>query len=258
LIELGFRTINFVVWTALLLVGCVGVYWEILGEDFEKHLDNQAVEFIWQCGTECQIRKWGELKFGAPAVIRYHFLEGKVPAEKMNVSALCDDNLKPMQTGLWGGSISQAAFEQEVVRAMAQWSAVAQVDFVRSESVQDADLLIGFALRNPSFPMSLFSGVTLAGVGFKSAPERTKTFQKNKVSVLCFSEDIRWHDGLGSSVLFSMSSVYPVALHEMGHVLGLAHISYGQSIMRHDSKYMSSGLAKVDIEGVRYLYGARK
>ncbi|KAH6761483.1 hypothetical protein C2S52_018916 [Perilla frutescens var. hirtella] len=127
-----------------------------------------------------------------------------------------------------------------VARAFQKWASVTRFTFARAQNNQNADLVIGFHRRDhgDGYPFDGPNG-TLAHA---FAPTDGRFH---------YDADEQWSDG----AVVNAFDLETVALHEIGHLLGLGHSAVEAAIM-----YSSIGTAQIknlhadDIEGIRTLY----
>ena len=137
----------------------------------------------------------------------------------------------------------KAAFE----RSFSKWASVIPIKFVETEDVDFADIKIGFYNGDHGDGES-FDGV-LGVLAHAFSPENGR-FHLDAAE--------RWtidFDKEDSSVAIDLESV---ALHEIGHLLGLAHSNVKESVMYPSLKPREQKLKLKfdDIKGVQYLYGS--
>ncbi len=136
---------------------------------------------------------------------------------------------------------SFADFEASAAAALDTWANVAQLDFQFTASAADADLL--------------FSAASLPGT---QVGEALTTFFETGVvdqvteAVVTFDADRAWSPFGEAGVNF-----FNVALHEVGHTLGLDHPNDPAEVMYafYDSDDTAS-LGPGDIEGIQFIYGS--
>ncbi|XP_058192914.1 metalloendoproteinase 2-MMP [Rhododendron vialii] len=134
-------------------------------------------------------------------------------------------------------------------RAFQKWSAVIPLTFTETSSYGVADIRIGFYSgdHNDGEP---FDGV-LGTLAHAFSPPS---------GVLHFDGDENWvvEGDVAASAVVSAVDLESVAVHELGHVLGLGHSSEREAIMY---PTISTGTRKVDlagddVEGIQSLYGS--
>ncbi|VVB12068.1 unnamed protein product [Arabis nemorensis] len=136
-------------------------------------------------------------------------------------------------------------------RAFTRWSEVTPLNFTRSESILRADIVIGF-----------FAGEHGDGEPFDGAMGTLAHASSPPTGMFHLDGDEDWliSEGEISRGILPVTSVVDlesVAVHEIGHLLGLGHSSVENAIMY---PAIAGGdrkveLAKDDIEGIQHLYG---
>lgn len=134
-------------------------------------------------------------------------------------------------------------------RAFSRWSEVTQLNFTQIESYRNADIRIAFA-----------SGEHGDGEPFDGELGTLAHAFSPPSGFFHLDNDENWVIEGDSSQLFSFTAVdlESVAVHEIGHLLGLGHSSVEESIMY---PTISAGTRRVqlhndDIEGIQTLYGS--
>ncbi|KAL9860514.1 Metalloendoproteinase 5-MMP [Arabidopsis thaliana] len=132
-----------------------------------------------------------------------------------------------------------------------RWAEVTPLNFTRSESILRADIVIGF-----------FSGEHGDGEPFDGAMGTLAHASSPPTGMLHLDGDEDWlisNSEISRRILpvTSVVDLESVAVHEIGHLLGLGHSSVEDAIM---FPAISGGdrkveLAKDDIEGIQHLYG---
>jgi hypothetical protein len=148
-------------------------------------------------------------------------------------------------------SFSQKATTQaqqaEVFRALREWSGVIQVDFVEGNdpsAPRTIGILWGRGAHGDGFPFD-GAGRVLAHT-FYPAPPNSEPIAGD----LHFDEDENWQVGRDIDI-------YSVALHELGHALGLGHSDVPGSVM-YAYYRRAEQLTAEDIGAARGLYAARE
>ncbi|KAI3700804.1 hypothetical protein L2E82_45442 [Cichorium intybus] len=141
------------------------------------------------------------------------------------------------------GPLFPARFIPPVDRAFGRWDAASQYfTFSRATSYQVADLKVTFQ-RVDHRDGSPFNGSGGVLAHAFSPPDGR----------VHFDADERWAIGAVPNA-FDMESV---AIHEIGHLLGLGHSQFQSAIMWSSfSSGVTKGLSSDDIQGLRALYGA--
>lgn len=119
--------------------------------------------------------------------------------------------------------------------ALSAWESVAAVDFEQVAS--GADFTVGAAPIDPTYAGVASYGPSLPGLN--SLTSASITFNSNYI----------WSDNGG----FGTTDFYAVALHEIGHVLGLDHPDDPTQVMN-DVIYVDE-LGAGDIAGIQFIYG---
>ncbi|HTI85964.1 MAG TPA: matrixin family metalloprotease [Alphaproteobacteria bacterium] len=141
-------------------------------------------------------------------------------------------------TGL--SDVLYTGFVNDLRAAFAQWSAVANIDFI-----QVADQ--GGAVGTNSFPDIRISGIPIDGPSNVLA----FTFYPNQGAI---SGDVFLDTG--DRAFYNSHSLFLVATHELGHAIGLEHSTTTASIMYPYYNSSLTGLMPDDIAGAQAIYGA--
>ncbi|XP_057469449.1 metalloendoproteinase 2-MMP-like [Actinidia eriantha] len=162
-------------------------------------------------------------------VSHYNFLPGRPrwPASQTHLTY-----------GFLSGTNSNAI--SAVERAFNKWAGATHFTFSQTQNVRNANLMIGFHRRNHG------DGAPFDGPGGTLAHAFAPTDGR-----FHYDADESWVVG---SVPGRMD-LETVALHEIGHLLGLGHSSVPDAIMFASiSSGVTKGLHRDDIEGIRNLY----
>ena len=131
----------------------------------------------------------------------------------------------------------------DVQRAFAAWSSVANIHFLQVSDAINVDIRIGLGGVAATYGSSSV-GVTLSS---PSSDARVT------------GEQIELDQGYLSHPRFDDSNVYALALHEIGHALGLDHSTNPNAIMAASNFFESASLrtqlSPDDIAGIQALYG---
>jgi len=180
------------------------------------------------------IQKWGDPTLGTGATISYSFMMGGEQCDTSTCSAL--DSFMPL------------GFQQEIKKAFNAWSSVADLKFIE------------LADDGANFNTLTTSGDIRIGGEMIDGP--------SGVLAHAFYPDTHWYFSAGGDLHFDTSetwsidglvdgiSIFWVALHEIGHSLGLGHSDESNAIMGPYYNPVLAGLQADDIAGIQYLYGA--
>ncbi|MFN0102710.1 MAG: matrixin family metalloprotease [Bryobacteraceae bacterium] len=143
------------------------------------------------------------------------------------------------------GRLPEEQVQSEIQRAMADWSRVVQVNFLRTNTAsgpKNINILFGSRDHGDPYPFD-GAGRVLAHT-FYPAPPNPEPIAGD----LHFDNDELWN--IGSDV-----DVYSVALHELGHALGLGHSDVPNAVM-YPYYRRATGLTPEDVGAIRMLYAA--
>ena len=143
--------------------------------------------------------------------------------------------------------VGTQAQQAEVFRALREWSRVIQVDFVEGNdpaAPRTIGVLWGRGAHGDGYPFD-GAGKVLAHT-FYPAPPNSEPIAGD----LHFDEDENWQ--VGQDI-----DIYSVALHELGHALGLGHSDVPGSVM-YAYYRRAEQLTAEDIGAARGLYAARE
>lgn len=162
--------------------------------------------------------KWGETTLGTPSgTITYSVDYGDVL------------NFAP--------GYSQEDFDAALMAAFDRWEEVASIDFQTVPYSEPADVVVNAA--------SLGGAAGVAQYTFDENPGLSEIYS----GIITFNSDLTWtpYDEAGGV------NFYAVALHEIGHIIGLGHVNDSSEIM--NSVIYADDLGSGDIAGAQYLYG---
>ena len=129
-------------------------------------------------------------------------------------------------------SISQAEL-QSINAAFAEWSEVANIQFQQVASTADSDIDFANSALDGAGNVLGVTGFSYAGGQLQSA-------------------EIQFDSGDN----LSGSDFSLVAIHEIGHAIGLGHYNDDDAVMNSFANFDLTGLEQSDIDGIVALYGA--
>ncbi|KAL5761953.1 hypothetical protein ACOSP7_018217 [Xanthoceras sorbifolium] len=141
-------------------------------------------------------------------------------------------------------------YKKTIARAFARWAVVTPMTFTRIESYSDADIKIAFYSREHG-DEGPFDG-PLGQLAHAFAPP---------AGLFHFDSEENWvveGEPLKSPSRFTAVDLESVAVHEIGHLLGLGHSSDRDSVMfaTLPTSVRKVTLRRDDIAGVQSIYGA--
>ncbi len=139
-----------------------------------------------------------------------------------------------------------AAAQAEIQRAMGEWTKAVKVTWKLGTSptaAQTVNILWGTFAHGDGFPFDGTGGV-LAHT-FYPAPPNPEPIAGD----MHFDDSERWHIG-------SDTDLFSVALHELGHALGLGHSDNPAAVMYPYYK-KQTGLSSLDISAIQTMYAAQ-
>jgi hypothetical protein len=136
-----------------------------------------------------------------------------------------------------------ASFLPGLSAAFADWSAHANITFVQAASPAGADIRFGNAAIDGLDTILGQTRYAYVGSRFTSAE-------------ITFDSGEGWHAASGGVVSNHNVSFFLVALHEIGHALGLGHYGAEAAVMNPYSSKAVTDLTASDISGIQALYGA--
>ncbi len=140
--------------------------------------------------------------------------------------------------------ISNADHQQAIRAAFQAWENVADIDFVEITDSGQTDIRLGWDTIDGPF------GVV--GEASTSGSRTTSTLFSMTEAEIRFDMAENWTTGSAGA---NEVGLYQVALHEIGHAIGLNHVSDPNTIMHASNISGLSGLATGDIQGAQLMYG---
>ncbi|MEO1549558.1 MAG: matrixin family metalloprotease [Pseudomonadota bacterium] len=143
--------------------------------------------------------------------------------------------------------MSESAYRNAVSDAFARWEEVIDIDFVQIADNANADIEIAWDdtgdLGTPG------GAIAIAGYSFFGGPSGYDTLSSADIRF-----DIADFNRNASAQQVDNDIFYEVALHEIGHTIGLGHVSDGTQIMNF-SIGSQRDLGAGDIAGAQLIYG---
>jgi hypothetical protein len=151
-----------------------------------------------------------------------------------------------LSSGNWQANYTgqlSAAEIADVQRAFATWSSVANVHFVQVPDATNVDIRIGIGAVSATY------GAGAVGVTLSSPSDDNRAT----------GEQIDFDQGFLANPKFDDQNVYALALHEIGHSLGLDHSINANAIMAPSNFFESASLrtqlSTDDVAGIQALFG---
>lgn len=173
--------------------------------------------------------KWGEGEYGTPGgTVTWAF--ATTPGTGFGFSSY----------------ITEPAYRALIRDAFQAWEDAVDIDFVELAPGADADVMLGFDQIDGAY------GVV--GEAASRGSRTTETLFSMTEAEIRFDVDENW--ATDQSPARNEIGLYQVALHEIGHIMGLNHTTDPNTIMYSSDISGLEGLTAGDIEGARLFYGA--
>lgn len=206
--------------------------------------------------------KWERPVLGTGATVTYALVDriSTFPGAR-NCGAI-----KPLKLYSRRKEIPRESIARELRKALAAWSSVANVTFVRARSDDRADILIGvqavprgraFANVTPHTRDSVGSAFSdnHGAEHARGQARRPAGVRSLGSSLICLNPNVPWKIGFdGDTGVYDLRYTF---MHEIGHVLGLNHAGPAGSVMSYRYEEAFPGLQPGDIAGVVRLYGPK-
>jgi hypothetical protein len=174
--------------------------------------------------------KWGSATPGAGATVTWSFAE-------LNFTS----SLAPVYNGyLTFDSAIAASYRGVVESAMSAWEAVSGVDLVEVSDSTTSNIRVG----------NLY-------IDGAAAPGQSSTLGATKYWFSASGKLMSTAEVYFDTDAYTSGNFYAVAVHEIGHALGLDHSGLSSAVMYYmlNSQNNSGKLTADDIGGIQYLYG---
>ncbi len=152
--------------------------------------------------------------------------------------------------GTGGGTVTwavdstvSAGFTSQIGAAFADWTSRANIAFKQQASTSGAQITFGLT---PIDGLNKVLGTT----------NYTYSGQKMVSAAVTFDSGEGWHASGNQIVSNDAVNFFLVAVHEIGHALGLDHYNAGQAVMNSIIDRSVTDLTSSDVAGIQALYGA--
>ncbi len=182
--------------------------------------------------------KWGsDLDYGTPGgVVTYSF---------MATGTTCDTECSPSTSFTALNDFLPVGWESEIERAFDTWASVADISFLEVADGGEAFNLAGSS-GDIRFGGHTFDGArNVLAHGYYPPPNGLTA-----AGDIHFDIDENWQIGAGSGF-----DIFTVALHEIGHAIGLGHSNVADAVMGAFYTGVVAGLHADDIAGAQFIYG---
>ena len=147
--------------------------------------------------------------------------------------------------------LGAGVWETQIERALATWESVANVDFTLvPDSAHDQNAL-GLSRGDPRF-----GDIRFGGYGFANNTTTLAETYSPPPNGSTAAGDVEINTNMNFGVGQNYD-LYSVMLHEIGHSLGLDHVTSTSEVMHPNYQGVRQGLGPGDVAGVQAIYGAR-
>ncbi|WP_322028033.1 matrixin family metalloprotease, partial [Burkholderia sp. BCC1977] len=145
--------------------------------------------------------------------------------------------------------LQDGQYEKEVEQAFATWAAASGLKFQEVSSNASADISIDWADLNTA---------STGEVGYTTFKASQGVIASGaKIELESPTQDAPAHGSVSDQIYVATDATfYQTALHEIGHVLGLADNADSSSIMNYDLTSSNRSLDQTDINAIQALYGS--
>lgn len=149
----------------------------------------------------------------------------------------------------YDAQISDISYQADIRRAFDTWEKVAGIDFVESTDSPSVGIRLGWdAIDGPSQVVGEARYQGISDSNFNTGAPRYSITEAE----IRFDTDEDW--STGASTPFNSVSFYSVALHEIGHAIGLDHSDDISTVM-YPWNQNQQALGAGDIQGITTVYG---
>ena len=148
----------------------------------------------------------------------------------------------------FSSSINAPQYQKAIVQAFQTWAAASGLTFKEVPAAQGADIVIGWGNFDTS-SSGILGFTNYAFTGDQMKPGVTIRLENPSQEALLAAPGGQF-DYTGTT-----ATLYQVALHEIGHALGLSYDTNPNSIMNYSLDRSNQGLSAADISAINALYG---